>query len=80
VRAPPSAFVEKRSDNPGQCLDGRLDLRFEGCRAAEPGQIDGDDLLCSRQGIQYGAPHLPMAAEAVQQQQRLARSFPLVGE
>ena len=77
--APPDAdAVEELRDRVGERLD--RGWRLQRRRVPEPGQVDGDDLALAADAVEHRPPHLPLRAEAVDQDERGPAAAAHVGE
>jgi hypothetical protein len=70
--------VEELRDRVGERLDRRLCLQRR--RLPEAGQVDGDDLALAAQPVEDRPPHLPLRADAVDQDERRPAAAADVGE
>ena len=78
VRAAEPDPVEELADRARQRLDRRPRAVLLG--VAEAGQVERDDLALARHAVEHRLPHLPLRADAVDQDERRAAAAADVGE
>ena len=71
-------LLEELADRARQRLDGRLRRQLVG--VAEAREVDGDHLALARQTVEHRHPHLPLRADAVDEDERRAAAAAVVGE
>ena len=77
--APPSPMpVEELRHRAGQRLDRRPRVELRG--VPEAGQVDRDDLALAAHAVEHRLPHLPLRADAVDQDERRPAAAADVGE
>src|SRR5207245_2699899 len=74
VRPIEPELVEELRDESRERVRTRCYVRRLWWRVAEPRQVDRDHVALGGQSLEHRLPHLPAAADAVDQHERLART------